>query len=214
MADRLTPGPGRPAPASGGAKPVYTGKPHAYVRRGEGQALEPAYIRRLATNKDGSKAYVVTRYASDGREHSGGWISTGVVNDAPSPTDFLGGPMAFAKTVPQAAGRVFWSGGVETAMKPAAKWALENGGRTLEQTVGGAALNATQKGAEWLLMNERKASRAMAPLWNAASRSFAKGAKGDVNVFLGPKVRPGSVWKTVEEPILQTKNRIISHFVE
>lgn len=46
------------------------------------------------------------------------------------------------------------------------------------------------------------------------SSAGAGRAKGDVNVFLGPNVRPGSVWKTVEEPILQAKNRIISHFVE
>jgi len=40
---------------------------------------------------------------------------------------------------------------------------------------------------------------------------FAQGARGDVDVFLGSKVQPESIWRTIEEPALQLKNNIIEH---
>ncbi|MEL6276598.1 MAG: RHS repeat-associated core domain-containing protein, partial [Bacteroidota bacterium] len=69
--------------------------------------------------------------------------------------------------------RVFWSGG-DHAMNTAMKFAQKHGMKTLEMTKRGKLLSK---------MDRLLPRSVMAPLWRSASKSFARGAKGPVNVF-------------------------------
>ncbi|PRQ02443.1 putative deoxyribonuclease RhsC [Enhygromyxa salina] len=97
-------------------------------------------------------------------------------------------------------GAVFWSG---PRMADAQRWAAANGKTTLEQTAGGRYLDGLNlfdtptsglSGAE------------AAQVWDAASRRFAEGASGDVNVFSTGATRFGAwgerTWWRLERPTL------------
>lgn len=90
--------------------------------------------------------------------------------------------------------RVFWSGG-EVAKNAAENFAIKNGSTTLEMTEKGIYLTNKTKGMAW---EEAKS------LWDDASRQFAQGAKGEVNVFQRADVgvKTESVWARVEYPKL------------
>jgi RHS repeat-associated protein len=103
------------------------------------------------------------------------------------------------------AARVFWSGGTRQI---AEEWAAANGARTLGQTATGQFLEAMTRGAPWSEVE---------PAWQILSQAFARGASGEVNVFLGPTVREGSIWATKEFPELlknPTLTKIIFHHIE
>jgi RHS repeat-associated protein len=87
---------------------------------------------------------------------------------------------------------VLWSGG--EAARNAARSA---GGKLLEDTLGGKALN---------LVNDNLVTVPMS-VWKAASAVFAANAKGEVKVIIR-EVRPGSVYNTIERPILDFINRL------
>ena len=108
--------------------------------------------------------------------------------------------------------RVFWSGG-PAARDAAASFATRTGGVTLEQTLAGRLLQAANNGLAGTIGRAR-ADRILAPLWRQASRNFAAGARGEVNVFVRGTPREQSVWKTVEEPILTNNNTIRYNVVE
>jgi RHS repeat-associated protein len=111
---------------------------------------------------------------------------------------FAAGGKGLLNLTKSAASRVFWSGGNQ-AKAAAQAFAKANGAKTLDMTLGGKALSALTK----LTSYERTA-----PLWEKASASFAKGAKGSVNVFHNADdgVRLKSIWSQVEYPILKNKN--------
>jgi RHS repeat-associated protein len=93
---------------------------------------------------------------------------------------------------------VFWSGANDPRVRKAAEsWSRKNRATTLEMTGRGSQLEKYSQPLDWLESG---------PAWRKASRHFAKraaeGAK-DVHVFVNRQaVSPTSVWKTVEEPIL------------
>ena len=98
--------------------------------------------------------------------------------------------------------RVFWSGG-EAAKNAAEAWAKANGATTLEMTTKGQELIALTKDMEWAEAR---------PLWVNASKEFAEGAKGEINVFHNANgVSLQSVWREVEYPLL--KDSIINYHV-
>ena len=90
--------------------------------------------------------------------------------------------------------RVFWSGG-DMAKIAAMDYAKKNGAITLEMTTKGKLLDVATKALGY------KRTR---NLWNIASRQFALGARGNVNVFINPARfnKAGSVFTTIENPIL------------
>jgi len=102
-----------------------------------------------------------------------------------------------------AAGRVFWSGG-KSAGTEAALFAGQRGMVTLEMTTKGRLLTGLTN------LTSYKFTR---PLWEMASRSFARGAKGEAHVFLNfNRLRTGSTWLKFEKPILQRRGiNIITH---
>ena len=86
-----------------------------------------------------------------------------------------------------ATGRMFWSGGGVTgkAFAAATEHAILSGGTTLERTTAGKVLT-------W--MTEKSSYKMTGRLWNFASRQFAKGAAGDVHMFMDlSKVRDGAI---------------------
>lgn len=99
--------------------------------------------------------------------------------------------------------RVFWSGG-STAKDAAEAFARQTGGQTLEMTRFGRFLDT---------ITTRQTYPYLKPLWNHASRSFATGAEGPINVFHSSRgVRLESVWRTVEYPkLMEASNPIIYH---
>lgn len=117
-------------------------------------------------------------------------------------------PISFSRygtAAKSGAGKVFWSGG-RTAQSAAEKFAVENGGSTLELTSAGRAVEAATEGLPW--------SQAK-PLWNRASAEFAEGAQGTVHVFHNAAgVSLDSVWRGIEYPILQRNGvKMIYHTV-
>jgi hypothetical protein len=91
---------------------------------------------------------------------------------------------------------VFWSGYPE-AQTAAAEFAETTGGSTIESTFGGRILNAASP-----------TIRSVSPtvtrfLWNGASKYYATGATGTVNVFLNQTLRNGNAWENIERPILE-----------
>jgi RHS repeat-associated protein len=76
--------------------------------------------------------------------------------------------------------RVFWSGGgVKYAGAAARRWAEANGAMTLEMTLGGRSLTLLTSMTDYSLTR---------PLWEAASSRFARGAVGDVHLFVDPRL--------------------------
>ncbi len=116
------------------------------------------------------------------------------------------GKIAFktaGRSAAKASGRVFWSGG-NAAKNTAAGFAKSNGMKTLEMTKKGRVMNA---------LNPILPRSVSSPIWRNLSTNFAKGAKGEAHLFttpIGP--RPGSIWLSIERPILQQNGvRIIAH---
>lgn len=76
-------------------------------------------------------------------------------------------------------GAVFWTGREEGNFERAVKSAVENGGRTIEMTPMGRAMDEAA-----LYSNESGISRRDADeLWNTASTMFAEGASGVATVY-------------------------------
>jgi hypothetical protein len=115
----------------------------------------------------------------------------------------LGKSFGFIDDAAKGGGRVFWSGG-DDAMNAATNYAKANGMTTLEMTRAGQNLTKLTKGMPW-----EKAE----PMWQRLSAAYAKGATGPVHVFQNAStgVRLNSVWRTVEYPILNGKNKFIFH---
>ena len=93
---------------------------------------------------------------------------------------------------------VFYSG--EGALE-AARFG-KGAGVILEETMGGRALTAVEQVAGQSLPKG---------VWKTASGIFAANAKGEVQVFLR-NPRASSIFKTVEEPVLNVVNRVHSWF--
>ena len=93
------------------------------------------------------------------------------------------------------ANRVFWSGGKD-AMAAARNYAEITGGKTLEMTFSGKALD---------VLTTPKTYPLLKPFWEKASFNFAKGAEGSVDVFHSSSkgVRLDSIWSKVEYPQLK-----------
>jgi hypothetical protein len=96
--------------------------------------------------------------------------------------------------------RVFWSGGKE-AMIAAADFAKSSGASTLEMSLRGKLVQYLSntfgfKNTEWL--------------WKLVSKSWANGARERADVFLGEKVNPNGIWKSIEEPRLERNGVEIS----
>lgn len=55
-----------------------------------------------------------------------------------------------------------------------------------------------------------------AKLWDAASWNFARGARGEADVFFGPNApRLGSVFARIEGPLLDRNGvTVLQHFLE
>jgi RHS repeat-associated protein len=103
-------------------------------------------------------------------------------------------------------GRVFWSGGRDIAGSAAMDFAKAEGMQTLEMTFKGKLLEK---------LTDMTSYSFTKPLWDRASRSFAKGAEGTVNTFQNATdgVSLGSTWRRIEYDILKDKNTIIFHDV-
>ena len=100
--------------------------------------------------------------------------------------------------------RAFWAGG-----SVAQSAAEASGIPTLGETVIGRLITAITQGVDYITQAK--------PLWDAASRVFAEGASGEVNVFqnaLG--VGANSIWAAIEYPTLMLNPNvtyIIYHIV-
>jgi hypothetical protein len=106
---------------------------------------------------------------------------------------------AFATGEGQAA---FWSGSAEAQAA-----AMESAGTTIEQTIGGRILSATN-------FLTKPISPLNRLLWNNASRYFAQGASGEANVFLNTTINPAGTWSAIEQPILQRNGvSIVTHIL-
>jgi hypothetical protein len=86
---------------------------------------------------------------------------------------------------------VFWSGLGEDGAATAAKYASENSGMTLEQT----------------LAQEGITEPTTAARWDALSEQFAENASGTVRAVLG-NVSSSSTWARVELPILEANSNV------
>jgi hypothetical protein len=99
--------------------------------------------------------------------------------------------------------RVFWSG--SGAREAAESFAKKTGGKSLEMTLIGKALDKITTPSNFKYIK---------PLWNAASKNFAKGAKGPVDVFHSSKgVRLESVWAKKEFPIIKKQGNDINYHI-
>ena len=101
--------------------------------------------------------------------------------------------------------RVFWSGSSE-AQAAAESFAKAQGSKTLEMTLPGRILDKITTKRTYPYVN---------PLWDKASKNFAKGAKGSADVFQSGKngVRFESVWRDFEYPELIKKGTSIKYHV-
>lgn len=91
--------------------------------------------------------------------------------------------------------RVFWSG--QGARRAAEAWAKANGGVTLEMTLPGKLLDR---------ITNKYTYPVLRPLWNLASRNFARGADKAVRVFQNEvMLNIKAVWGTIEYPVLKKR---------
>ena len=90
-------------------------------------------------------------------------------------------------------------------MVAAREFAREIGGTTLEMTKAGQRLERITEGMDWFYAK---------PLWEAASRSFARGATGPVYVILNGSrpVSTQSVWYQIERPLLERQGNQINYY--
>ena len=99
--------------------------------------------------------------------------------------------------------RVFWSG--SNSKKAAEVFAKANGGETLDMTLTGKVLGRITTPSTFKYVK---------PLWSAASKRFAKGARGQVNVFHSSKgIRLESVWSKREYPIIKKQGNNINYHI-
>jgi len=115
------------------------------------------------------------------------------------------GMVRWLKPFGNAAGRVFWSGGGVggKVFAEASQHAWLYGGTTLEKTLTGKTITAIQ------YVTGRNAMTGK--LWTWASTNFAKGAAGEVHVFLAPQLREGAFWYT--EKMYLEANKIVPDIV-
>ncbi|UCH40811.1 MAG: hypothetical protein JSU67_03705, partial [Gammaproteobacteria bacterium] len=100
-------------------------------------------------------------------------------------------------------GRVFWSG--PGSRDAAEAFAKTNRAKTLEMTLTGKVLDKITTPGNFKYMK---------PFWNAASKRFAQGARGQVDVFhSGKGVRVDSLWAKKEYPILKEQGNDINYHV-
>ncbi len=114
---------------------------------------------------------------------------------------------AYYRSSSASIGRVFWSGGGNSAVEAAARqFATNNGMTTLEMTRAGQNLANLTEGLPWSTQG---------PMWHRMSAAYAEGAKGTVHVFHNAEgIGLKSAWGTVEYPILRRNNvKIIYHLV-
>ncbi len=101
--------------------------------------------------------------------------------------------------------RVFWSGG-QPAEEAATQFASEIGGETIGMTPAGRDAAAAAEGLPW--------EGGQRQIWEDASETFARGASGEVHVFISGQARAGSIWAEKELPALvanQDVTEIIFH---
>lgn len=83
----------------------------------------------------------------------------------------------------------FWSGLGDAGADTALKIANSNGGVTLEKLIAERGISMPS------FADDPQA-------WAALSKEYAQSASGTVRAVLGPEVRAGSIWQTVELPAL------------
>ena len=84
-------------------------------------------------------------------------------------------------------------------MSDATAFASQTGGRTIGMTRAGI----------WLSKLDNVPYKFTKPLWQQASRGFAKGARGNVSAFHNAKgVKLDAIWRTHEYPWLKNFNNI------
>jgi RHS repeat-associated protein len=136
---------------------------------------------------------------------AGGTAPHAYVHD---PTEWFD-PFGLSACKPQKT-RVFWSSNGDPRVKVAAqKWARENNAVTLEMTSLGYLLEKHAPNLDWLEAD---------PAWRRRSQKHAKGAHGEVHVFL-PKhgAHESSHWTRTEQDALERNpnvTAIIEHVVE
>lgn len=144
-------------------------------------ALAPS---RACARMAETRAEVFLLQLQDSRPESAAQVADSHLANPLHGYDFVSGCCLAAETAP---GRVFWSGRQGANRAAAEAHAAATGQTTLEMTATGRALEAQGAGID---------------AWRAASADFARGAAGDVTAFAG-KSAPGSVWRTVELPLLK-----------
>ena len=131
----------------------------------------------------------------------------------------IGGCIGYAVGAAGSSGIVLWSGGgVKGAGGHAAKFAAENGLKTLEMTRKGKLLTKMNSAAVKIL-GKNNGYKFMKPFWNAASKQFVKSAAGKqvyVNVFISvSQFSDASVFAKIEYEIVRSLGmKIIWHFVK
>lgn len=93
---------------------------------------------------------------------------------------------------------IFYSGPGQGAR--AAAFAERTGGMTIEMTAGGRALAADP-------VFQSLSPAQQFQIWQRASTSFAEGASGGMNAFIGG-ARPDRTFRTIEEPILNANPNV------
>lgn len=120
------------------------------------------------------------------------------------------GMARWLKPFGNAAGRVFWSGGGVggKVFAEATQHAWLYGGTTLEKTLVGKTITGIQFVVGRTAMTGK--------LWKWASSNFARGASGEVHVFLAPQLREGAFLYTEKEILEASKTvlEIIPHIVK
>jgi len=100
---------------------------------------------------------------------------------------------------------IFWSGlgRGNSGVVRSQRFAIENGGRTLEMTPGGRYLQDLDLYGPGSALDRVQADN----VWGSASREFARGASGQARAVVG-SVRPNSNWRRVELPELNSNPRV------
>jgi hypothetical protein len=93
-------------------------------------------------------------------------------------------------------------------------WSGRKGSASGEDVLGMSIQLAQKAGGMTLEMAVKKAGFIMSipgspnSIWEAASRTFAKNAVGEVHVLLGESVRSGSTWERAEFPVLKSSKKV------
>jgi hypothetical protein len=152
--------------------------------RNDGLAVQP-FTGKILSKQDvqDAKFGVIT---GGGASSTRGIASVGrKISDTLKPSSFV--------TEPNKA--LFWSGLGKGGDKIAADAATSRGKTTLEQLVQKNEIEMPVWNAE---------SPESVAAWANASKYFAEGASGQVKFVSGDKVRPGSIWESIELPTLKS----------